>query len=70
MWLKKAADRINIEGIVPKETFSDEDAIAIFGVGRNMVASIKHWALACDVLREDSTKKHFVLDETAREIYR
>lgn len=70
MWLKKAVDRVDSDGIVTKETFSDEDAIATFGVGRNMVASIKHWALACDVLREDTTKKHFVLDEIAREIYR
>jgi len=69
MWLKNAVEQVR-DGIVSKETFSDEGAIATFGVGRNMVASIKHWALACDVLREDPTKKHFVLDEVAREIYR
>ncbi len=37
---------------VPKAVFTDEDAIATFGVGKNMVNSIRHWALACDVLRE------------------
>ena len=31
---------------------SDEDAIVRFGVGKNMVTSIRHWALACDVIEE------------------
>jgi hypothetical protein len=70
MWLKKAFVQVTAEGIIPKDTFANEDAIATFGVGRNMVSSIKHWALACEVFREDSTKKHFVLNEVAREIYR
>jgi hypothetical protein len=70
MWLKKAVDRVDADGVVTKDTFSDEDAIAVFGVGRNMVSSIKHWALACNVLHEDTSKKHFVLDDVAREIYR
>ena len=70
MWLKKAVEQVESDGTVSKDTFSDDDAIATFGVGRNMVASIKHWALACELLREDSTRKHFVLDEIAREIYR
>ena len=70
MWLKKAVDRVTSDGIIAKEDFSDEQSIATFGVGRNMVSSIKHWALACEVMREDPSKKHFVLDETARDIYR
>jgi hypothetical protein len=70
MWQKKAVDRVDADGVVTKDTFSDEDAIAVFGVGRNMVSSIKHWALACNVLHEDTSKKHFVLDDVAREIYR
>lgn len=69
MWLKKAVERADKNWIVSKETFSDDGAIATFGVGRNMVASIKHWALACEVMREDDSKKHFVLDEVARKIY-
>lgn len=32
--------------------FADEDAMVTFGVGKNMVRSIRHWALATDVLRE------------------
>lgn len=53
MWLKKAYDQAVEDGRVPKATFTDDDAIAKFGVGKNMVASIRHWALACGVLYED-----------------
>jgi hypothetical protein len=53
MWLKKAFDQGLQGGLIPKTTFSDENAIASFGVGKNMVASIRHWALACGVMREE-----------------
>lgn len=53
MWLKKAFDRVGSDWKVPKSTFSDAAAISVFGVGKNMVAAIRHWALACDVLRDD-----------------
>jgi hypothetical protein len=52
MWLKKAHDQAIDGGLIPKATFTDEAAIAAFGVGKNMVASIRHWALACGVMRE------------------
>ena len=45
MWLKKAYDQA-IDGRVLKSAFADESAIAAFGVGKNMVASIRPWALA------------------------
>ncbi len=51
MWLKKAFDQA-ADGKVPRATFTDDNAIAAFGVGKNMVSSIRHWALACDVLQE------------------
>lgn len=57
-WLKKAYDAVKAEesaGIAPGAVFNEESAIATFGVGRNMVLSIRHWALATDVLAiEDS----------------
>lgn len=56
MWLKKAFDTRDGKG-VPKSVFTDEEAIAFFGVGKNMVASIKHWALACGVFEEDTNDK-------------
>jgi len=52
MWLKKVVEQ-SYDHIVPKSTFADENAIAKFGVGKNMVAAIRHWALACDVMREN-----------------
>ncbi len=68
MWLKKAFDSSDA-GKVSKATFSSEDAIAKFGVGKNMVASIRHWALACDVLREESEDAYAVTD-TAQKVLR
>lgn len=59
MWLKKVFER-SCGGVVAKSVFSGENAIADFGVGKNMVASIRHWALACDVMREDSPAGYIV----------
>lgn len=52
MWLKKAFDQSVEGGLVRKTVFMDESAIASFGVGKNMVSSIRHWALACGVMYE------------------
>lgn len=52
MWLKKVFDQAVDGGLVRKSTFSDDSAIASFGVGKNMVSSIRHWALACGLMRE------------------
>jgi hypothetical protein len=54
-WLKKVHDAVkqNAEqGIDTKEVFSKKDAIARFGVGKNMVASMRYWALAAGMIRE------------------
>jgi hypothetical protein len=69
MWLKKAVDTADSSGLLAKSTFTDDRAIADFGVGRNMVASIKHWALACDVLAEDDSRRNFCLTTAGREIF-
>ena len=66
MWLKKVFDKATENGLISKATFSDENAIASFGVGKNMVASIRHWALACGVMRE--TDDGFRLGSLATEI--
>lgn len=68
MWLKKAFDCSRVDWTVPKSAFSDESAIAEFGVGKNMVASIRHWALACDVLR-DGTPDAYEVSPLARPIF-
>jgi len=59
MWLKKAFDHADSCGRVSKSTFTDENAIASFGVGKNMVSSIRHWAIACDVLRDSCKDPNF-----------
>jgi len=56
LWLRKAfvavtSARANLEST--KKVFSDESAISRFGVGKNMVSAIRHWALACDVINEE-----------------
>ncbi len=53
MWLKKIFDQAIDGGLIHKATFADDKAIADFGVGKNMVTSIRHWALACGVMYED-----------------
>lgn len=55
LWLKKAFDAVNNsndEG--NKSLFLDEKAVVDFGVGKNMVSSIRFWAVACNILKEQS----------------
>lgn len=66
MWLKKVFQECVEGGLIRKSTFSDEDAIANFGVGKNMVASIRHWALACGVMYESD--RDFRVGSLASEI--
>jgi len=66
MWLKKAFEQAVDGKFIKKSTFSNDSAIADFGVGKNMVASIRHWALACGVMREDGDV--YQVRDLAREI--
>jgi len=66
LWLKKAVEQ-SVGRVIPKSAFADENAIATFGVGKNMVAAIRHWALACDVMRE--TSAGYAVTETAIAIF-
>lgn len=68
LWLKKAYDHA-LGSKVERAIFTDASAIARFGVGKNMVASIRHWALACDVLREPQGNGPFEVSPTADIIY-
>ena len=53
-WLKKAFDRVAETEDNPenKSLCWGDDAIAQFGVGKNMVASIRHWAISCGIIDE------------------
>lgn len=54
LWLKKTYDAISPNSPnSEKSIFSDDDAIVRFGVGKNMVNSLKHWALATDIIEEN-----------------
>ena len=56
-WLKKAFDRVAETEDQPENRTAcwDEDAIARFGVGKNMVASMRHWAKAAGVVKEPAS---------------
>src|ERR1700685_4004049 len=54
-WLKKACDAVQASEHQPenRSIFLSDEAIARFGVGKNMVASMRHWANCCGVIAED-----------------
>ena len=50
--MKKAFDAVDLadNASVRRQVFTDEKATAEFGVGKNMVASIRHWATAARII--------------------
>lgn len=57
-WLKKAYDAVSDAEINSnnKSVFLDDDVIAKFGVGKNMVASMRHWASAIGIINGSGTQ--------------
>ncbi len=53
-WLKKVYDAISERAgdVSNRNVFIADEAIARFGVGKNMVASMRYWALATHVIKE------------------
>lgn len=51
LWLKKAYDAVQLGE--PMGTFQEQEAIARFGVGRNMAVSMRYWALASGLFEEN-----------------
>ncbi len=53
-WLKKAYDAVAATESEPenKSVFLGDNAIARFGVGKNMVASMRHWGSVAGILKE------------------
>ena len=62
-WLEKSFQAIVSNSENP---FNAEDSIAQFGVGRNMVSAIKHWALATGFAV--STENQLAVSDYARSI--
>lgn len=50
LWLKKAFDAIGPGA--PIGFFHEPEAIARFGVGRNMAVAMRHWAMAAGIIEE------------------
>jgi len=70
-WLKKVFDACLAEEEKEKsikELFSREDAIVIFGVGKNMVSSMKYWATYTALLDTEKDKK-MSINKYARKIF-
>lgn len=55
LWLHKAYDAC-AQGTANRGTFQEQGAIARFGVGRNMVLSMRHWAIAAGIIEEVGDK--------------
>ena len=58
-WLKKSFDAVQDtkDEVDNRSVFSGPDAIARFGVGKNMVASMRHWADVSGIIEASSGKK-------------
>lgn len=54
LWLKKGYDFVK-----KKKSFNDEDAVVSLGVGKNMVASIRFWMKAFNILSSDDKLTDF-----------
>ena len=57
-WLKKAFDAVleQKRNSGQRSVFLDDDAIARLGVGRNMVGSMRHWAMTAGVISNDGCR--------------
>lgn len=55
-WLKKVFDAVTARASDPnnKSIFNAADAISMFGVGKNMVTSMRYWALAARIIEDSS----------------
>ncbi|HEY2933106.1 MAG TPA: DUF4007 family protein [Acidobacteriota bacterium] len=59
-WLKKAYDGIQED----QRIFTRDEALIVLGVGKNMVRSIRHWALATCILEEEPGTRGMSLQPT------
>ena len=69
-WLKKVFDvvRESEEQADNRTVFTGENAIARFGVGKNMVASMRHWAAASGIIQDGARKGHIATTSLGRRL--
>ena len=70
-WLKKAFDAIAQPGELTenKSVFLADDAIARFGVGKNMVSSMRYWAIAAGIIADASGKNRIEVTSLGQRIF-
>ncbi|MCE8532268.1 DUF4007 family protein [Ruegeria pomeroyi] len=70
-WLKKAFDAVyERDGEADSKTaFTRDDAIARFGVGKNMVSSMRHWATTSGIIAEGDEANSLVTTELGRKLF-
>jgi len=70
-WLKKAYDAVDERKGDPdsKTAFTRDDAIARFGVGKNMVSSMRHWATASDVIADGDSANALVTTALGKRMF-
>ncbi len=70
-WLKKVFDRVVETENEPdnRNVCWDDGAIARFGVGKNMVASMRHWAKASGIIEEPTGTKKVLPTELGRMLF-
>ena len=61
-WLKKAHDAVKQAG--GRDIFKGGDAIGELGLGKNMVASMRHWAITAGIVKENATQEEQPLQIT------
>lgn len=49
-WLKKVADALSRDPVNTREVFDPDAAMADFGVGKNMVVSMRYWSTAAGII--------------------
>ena len=70
-WLKKAYDQVTNKdmGLDGRAVFLSKDAIARFGVGKNMVNSIRHWSNATRIIEEDRVNHSIYPSELGEKLF-
>ena len=70
-WLKKAFDAVQDSKDLDnnRAVFSGPDAIARFGVGKNMVASMRHWANVSGIIEGQSGQEGIVTTALGQRIF-
>lgn len=70
-WLKKAYDAISERAGDPdsKAAFTRDDSIARFGVGKNMVSSMRHWATCCGIIADGAGANELVTTDLGDQLF-